>query len=394
MTYRVLVLARSNTTHAIAGGMERVLDETAGYLKADGALVALVTTQGGSRPTWVEPDAFWELPARRPGRYSRQWWAGTRQAGAPWYAWGPDVVLAVGDAGTAALNARAVDVPVVVHAHGTPWDEFVSAMGSGTLLGLARALVNLARLPGRSLAARRASAIMAVSPEIRERLTKAPFWVRRARISVVPNAPADEVFEFSSRERDSMRSELDVPPGSRLLVFGGRVEKDKGVDVAVALLTDPSLRGSYLAIAGAGSALDSARALAVSRGVDDRVRFLGKLSAMEFRSVLCAADVLVVPSRRREGMSMVILEALSMGVPVVASILGARGFEGVGADVISRVRKQNEWALRVGATPVSNMHASLLPRRFTRDAVRAEFLGVVRGLVSPAPGNSTKGQRP
>ncbi|MEO6989068.1 MAG: glycosyltransferase family 4 protein [Aquihabitans sp.] len=61
-------------------------------------------------------------------------------------------------------------------------------------------------------------------------------------------------------------------------------------------------------------------------GIQDAVRFLGPLTQPEVRQVLAESDALVVPSvpsadGRREGLPVVILEAMAVGVPVVASRL-------------------------------------------------------------------------
>jgi len=61
-------------------------------------------------------------------------------------------------------------------------------------------------------------------------------------------------------------------------------------------------------------------------GLPEQVRFLGQLTREEIRDLLGDADVLVAPSvptkdGRREGIPVVLMEAMSSGVPVVASKL-------------------------------------------------------------------------
>ncbi|HEX7120357.1 MAG TPA: glycosyltransferase family 4 protein [Longimicrobiales bacterium] len=74
----------------------------------------------------------------------------------------------------------------------------------------------------------------------------------------------------------------------------------------------------------AGEAWDVSRAelkqRAVSHGIEDRLRFLGRLP--DVRPLLEALDVVVVPSTGSEAVSRVALEAMALARPVVASAVG------------------------------------------------------------------------
>jgi len=61
---------------------------------------------------------------------------------------------------------------------------------------------------------------------------------------------------------------------------------------------------------------DAMRALAANLGISDRVRFLGVVT--DVRRVLRAADVFVLPSEQ-EGLPLAALEAMSCGLPVIAT---------------------------------------------------------------------------
>jgi glycosyltransferase involved in cell wall biosynthesis len=70
--------------------------------------------------------------------------------------------------------------------------------------------------------------------------------------------------------------------------------------------------------AGEGRTLAEARAYAAAHNIEDRVRFLGRVSAERMPAVLAAADLAVLPSLT-EGMSVGLLEAMAAGLPVVAT---------------------------------------------------------------------------
>lgn len=92
-------------------------------------------------------------------------------------------------------------------------------------------------------------------------------------------------------------------------------------------------------MAGEGSSLESMERLATTLGVQDRVRFLGRVSEDNLPKVYAACDVFVLPSvSRLEAFGIVALEAMATGKPVVvADIPGVReviedGREGILAD--------------------------------------------------------------
>ena len=79
-------------------------------------------------------------------------------------------------------------------------------------------------------------------------------------------------------------------------------------------------RPAALVVAGDGPLKSAAAALAQSAGLNGRVRFLGEVR--DVHAVLAASDAFVHASKS-EGMSNAVLEAMSAGLPVVASDIPA-----------------------------------------------------------------------
>ncbi len=158
-------------------------------------------------------------------------------------------------------------------------------------------------------------------------LLAAQRWPRR-RIEVVEN-PAPAV-GGSSDAGVSVRRELLGDGDGPLLVAIGRLDEQKGFDI----LLDAFVRfvgsrpAAVLAIAGSGGLDQQLRHQAHRLGIDARVRFLGTRS--DVADLFAAADAFVVPSRW-EGLPLVVLEAMTAGVPVVASDVGDIA-EAVGGD--------------------------------------------------------------
>ena len=124
---------------------------------------------------------------------------------------------------------------------------------------------------------------------------------------------------------DELRAHGERKPGDAQLLFVGRLSDKKGVDVllrALALVPDARLR-----IAGDGPDARSLTALAATLGVADRVEFLGRLERDEVLAQYRAAYAVVVPSRLgkggdRDGTPVVLMEAMALGIPVVATDSG------------------------------------------------------------------------
>lgn len=110
------------------------------------------------------------------------------------------------------------------------------------------------------------------------------------------------------------RAAFNTPEDAPLIVWLGRMTRDKGPDIAVRALA--SVPRAYLWMAGGGPYEDSVKELAAQMGLSSRIRFLGWRD--DVHALLKAADLFVRTSRG-EGIGYV-LEALSNGVPAVSTL--------------------------------------------------------------------------
>jgi glycosyltransferase involved in cell wall biosynthesis len=147
------------------------------------------------------------------------------------------------------------------------------------------------------------------------------------RITVIPNG-VDRV-RFSP---DGVRTERDEE--TPLLVCAGRLSEQKGQDIAIralGLMRHGDARLRFVGGDSQGGEQARLAALASSIGVAERIEWRGHVD--DAAPDLRAADVVVAPSRW-EGMSLVFLEALACGAPLVAtSVSGSEAVEGAGVIV-------------------------------------------------------------
>lgn len=119
------------------------------------------------------------------------------------------------------------------------------------------------------------------------------------------------------------RCRAQAPPEPPLrIVFLGTLGERKGVaDLITALAQLPHGAPQWRAIlAGPGDAL-MYQAQAAAAGIGDKVEFPGWLDQHEAQSLLADGDMMVLPSYD-EGLPLVVLEALGLGVPVITTPVG------------------------------------------------------------------------
>lgn len=145
-----------------------------------------------------------------------------------------------------------------------------------------------------------------------------------SRIEIVPPG-VDHAF-FSPGSRRGARQALGLGD-EPVLLFVGRIQPLKGVDVAVEALSrlrDPRAR---MLIVGGSSGTEGdnhaaeVRDLITDRGLDHRITMVPPQPHHVLSTYYRAADVTIVPSRS-ESFGLVALESAACGTPVVASDVG------------------------------------------------------------------------
>ena len=171
------------------------------------------------------------------------------------------------------------------------------------------------------VAAHLASRVHAVSSAVAT--WNGPRFLRRHGVTVVPRGrPAALTELIDSVSSDDVRSSLGIASDHAMLTVIARHERVKGIDTVIeALALVAERRRAELVVVGrSGGDTERLRDLARSLGVADRVHFLGARS--DVLVLLAASDVLVSGSRA-EGLPGVVLEAMAVGVPVVATDIPA-----------------------------------------------------------------------
>jgi 1,2-diacylglycerol 3-alpha-glucosyltransferase len=179
---------------------------------------------------------------------------------------------------------------------------------------LTRPLVEAAALRLSTRFAASADAVVAPSALVRDQL--------RARgvttpIAVVPTGV--DLGRFQPAERAAARRALELPAGGPLVLYVGRLDREKSVD-RVLLAFDRIagiLGGARLWLVGQGKETEPLRRLAAGLGAGDRVHFAGVRAHEGLAAWYQAADLFLFASET-ETQGLVLAEAAACGLPAVA----------------------------------------------------------------------------
>lgn len=154
---------------------------------------------------------------------------------------------------------------------------------------------------------RQADAIVAISRAVEDELRRARYIP--SRIHRLPNGVP--VPEHPWRRRESWRA-------SPRAAYVGRLAQEKGVDTLIEAwpIVRETFPNAHLTIYGEGPEGPSLDAGVGKLGLGDAITLAGPTS--DPTASLREADLFVLPSRE-EGMSIALLEAMALGVPIVAS---------------------------------------------------------------------------
>jgi glycosyltransferase involved in cell wall biosynthesis len=175
----------------------------------------------------------------------------------------------------------------------------------------------LSYLPTRHLY-RAADAVATYGPHVSRYVER----LRGSDANVVVAPPAVDVDHFAApvpaAERDAARARAGGPGTELLVLFVGRLEREKGVEVLARAWPGARLGpGARLALAGSGPL-----AGAIARELPE-ARLLGHVEADALPALYAAADVLVMPSVEtptfREPWGLVANEAMAQRTPVIAT---------------------------------------------------------------------------
>lgn len=142
-------------------------------------------------------------------------------------------------------------------------------------------------------------------------------WLRK-HTYVVPNGVPIQQITFPSRN-DEDRKKIGIAPGGKFILYFGRIQFIKGIDITIrALSLITNIRYKYIIIGRDEGELSKLLKIAKEKNVIDRIIVLGPLFGDALKIYIRNADLFVFNSRS-EGFPMAVLDACAAGLPVILS---------------------------------------------------------------------------
>ena len=252
--------------------------------------------------------------------------------------------------------------PVVVYcAHGWSFDRQASAVSRQLAMTLERALAPLC------------DAVVCISDH-EMRIARQARISPRTMVHIANGIPLDTPVATGL-------TRPEWPADKRRLLFVGRFDRQKGVDILIEALRE--LRESTFAyLVGSPVLGDGA-----SFNLPDNARTTGWLSAADLTAYYESADMLVAPSRW-EGFGLTAVEAMRAGLPVIAARVGGlaevveHGVTGLlvepssSAALVSAIRSMGSESLK--SMGEAGRHRFV--ERFTRDRMHTQLTALYQRL--------------
>jgi len=216
---------------------------------------------------------------------------------------------------------------------------------------------------------KRASTIIVPSEYTKTQLAA----VKPANIAVIPLGvripssviPAKAGIQSSSgRSSSSRNSQLATP----YFVFVGRVDKKKNLNVAIDgfakfSATHPGYK--FFIVGRPSYGFDEIKAHAEKSGAGDKIEFMGPLSDEKMFAILKNATALVHPCPI-EGFGLPVIEAMSLGVPVIVADHGAAAEAAGDAALQVRPTDPEKWAEAMDQVTFDIFRNSLIEKGLER----------------------------
>ena len=159
---------------------------------------------------------------------------------------------------------------------------------------------------------RHVNRVIALSENMRSEIT-GRFGIDPSRVVTIPNGVDSDIFFPFKPNSESIKRKFGID--CRYALFVGRLVEEKAVHTILNAIAGTNV---HLVIAGSGPLLPVLQDLAKHHNIEKQVHFVGLLTRNELPILYSNASLFLLPSVA-EGLPLTALEAMSSGLPVIAS---------------------------------------------------------------------------
>ncbi len=310
------------------GGMEVLIwDLMTEIVRSGQGKISVITTTITNKPdNFIEEGVnIYAIPDVTPRRYTPKWW----KLSADFFdrelrkEYSCVISVAMGAAGLLFQRERFHDVPIICQSHGTVLSETISKLRTRNPIQIIKCLRQIKYFIREYRVYKYSSHLVAAGGIVKSTLTKFPYnrYITENKVTLIDNGINTEEFCPSLVNRQNLREKYKIPMDVPLVISVARLIKQKGVAQAIYAFKEllRLVDNARFIIVGDGRERPSLEMLVKELGLGNSVLFVGSIQYSELPKYYQMSDVIVFPTLRMEGAPLNILEALAVGLPVVAS---------------------------------------------------------------------------
>ncbi len=169
--------------------------------------------------------------------------------------------------------------------------------------------------------------IICISDYVKKEIIKAT-KIPEEKFAILYNSIDTDLFKPQNQKTiEETKIKYSIPLDKKILLFAGRLCKDKGIDQVIK--AHKSLNDDYLLLVVGSNFYKTSiksdfekKLIDDSNEIKDKILFTGYIDYNEMPNIYNCADVVILPSMWEEPAGMTIIEAMACGRPVVTTISG------------------------------------------------------------------------
>lgn len=321
----VVMFTRSLPMHGL-GGMEVVAWDIAKGLHHLGNNVKIITTktQGFVGVHYIDGIEILFIDNIKSGKYSSGWWKLSRDAFEKDYIQNCNTVFSVstGAYGVIDLKRSNPHMKFLIQVHGTAWGEFISKLKTKTLKGIITSPKNIFWLCRDFINYNKFDCIVGIGEQVYGDFNRWPYesFINKKKTALISNGIDTELFISDCSEGDKIKDLFNIPHDKKIILTACRLHPQKGVYNCIKTIELLLNKKDFIyIIVGSGPEEEKLKSLVNSLEANSYIKFLGALKREELAKVESISDVFLFLTNRIEGLPLNILEASSVGLPIVLS---------------------------------------------------------------------------